>query len=122
MKRDDPAGEGFRAAAAENQANREVTHHIVAERFQDGTVGPHDVFTTENGKRLQPPDLRSQAERRSERRLAVDVVGIDFSTWSADDRRSYLADLDHSEPRWQPAERDIDLERDTEEELEADNG
>ena len=51
----------------------------------------------------------------------------DFTNWSADDIQSYLADLDHSEPRWQPADRDIDTERDAyleslEEESEADNG
>jgi hypothetical protein len=40
----------------------------------------------------------------------------DFTGWTADDFLGYLADLDHSKPRWQPAERDIDAEIDVYEE------
>lgn len=54
---------------------------------------------------------------------------IDFTGWSADDCLSYLADLDHSKPRWQPKEHDLDAEIEAYEESlnpfedeEADNG
>ena len=51
-------------------------HHITAEILADGSVGQYDVFTTECGRRLPPPDLRSEKQRRGERRLALAIMGL----------------------------------------------
>jgi hypothetical protein len=52
------------------------THHIIAELLIDGSVGQYDVFTTERGQRLPPPDLRDSKRRRGERRLALAIMGV----------------------------------------------